>query len=232
MSDSHSTPPPPLSLRQILPGAIGLIIFVTALTLGVNAIGVERLQKWITDAGVFAPLIYILIKALTYIFAPLTSGPIQLVAGTLFANVWLGVLYTLIGEVIGGSINFWLARRFGRPLVLRLAGEKNMAQIDQFYQQRMGGWRSLALARLLLFSLWDFLSYAAGLAPVTFRAYVGVSIIIGFIPTFFFVWLGTQAIDNPALLPLAYLLVGLAIAAAFLLEKPLMRWLQARKKNL
>lgn len=222
---AEATPPSsPLPLRQIVLGAVGVIIFITALTLGMNAIGIEKLQAFIADAGIFAPLAYIFIKTLTYIFAPLTSGPIQMMSGTLFNDIWLGVIYTLIGEVMGGSISFLLARRFGRPLVVRMVGASNIARIDEFYQQRLGGWRSLAVARLVLFSVWDFVSYAAGLAPVTFRAYVLVSIIVGAIPTFFTVLFGTYAIENPALLPLGYGLVGLGIAAAVLLEKLIARW--------
>jgi len=199
----------PRPTREILLGGLGFIIFLTLLVLGMNAIGKENLQQMIEDAGIFAPLLYIFIKAITYIFAPLTSGPIQAAAGTLFGSIELGVLYTLIGEVIGGSISFWIARRFGRPVVLRFVGNEGMKQVDDFYQNRMGGWVSLAVARLVLFSVWDFLSYAAGLAkPVKFSTYLWVSIILGSLPTWFFVWLGNQAMENQTNLFLVYGLVA------------------------
>lgn len=210
----------PLSIRQILMAGLGFTIFLTVLTVGINAIGVENLQQFIVDAGPLAPLVYILIKAATYVFAPLTSGPIQVIAGTIFGNVWLGVLYTLIGEVIGGSISFWIARKLGRPVVERFVGESGMRQVDNFYQNQLGGWKSLAVARVVLFSLWDFLSYAAGLAKsVRFTSYVAVSAILGVIPTFAFVWIGERAVGDSSALIWIYGLVAVLILVPVLLRK-------------
>jgi uncharacterized membrane protein YdjX (TVP38/TMEM64 family) len=214
-------------IREMLLAGLGFIAFLTILVLGMNAIGKETLQKWISDAGIFAPLVYIAIKALTYIFAPLSSGPIQAVAGTLFGSVELGVLYTLIGEVLGGSISFWIARRFGRPVVLRFVGKEGMKQVDDFYQNRMGGWISLAVARILLFGVWDFLSYAAGLSKsVKFSHYLAVSVILGFFPTWFFVWLGNQAMQDQTSLFLVYGLVAVLLILPLLAYKQI-AWLLA-----
>jgi uncharacterized membrane protein YdjX (TVP38/TMEM64 family) len=139
----------------------------------------------------------------------------------------LGVLYTLIGEVIGGSVSFWIARRFGRPIVVRLVGQKNMRQVDSFYENQLGGWYSLAVARLVLFSVWDFLSYAAGLAKtVSFRAYFLVSVILGFIPTLFFVWIGNTAVEDTSALIWVYVLVGGLIVLPVIFRKQVMRLLQ------
>jgi uncharacterized membrane protein YdjX (TVP38/TMEM64 family) len=213
-------------IRELILGGLGFIAFLTILVLGMNAIGKETLQKWIEDAGIFAPLMYIAIKALTYIFAPLTSGPIQAAAGTLFGSVELGVLYTLIGEVLGGSISFWVARRFGRPVVMRFVGKEGMKQVDEFYENRMGGWISLAVARLLLFSVWDFLSYAAGLSKsIKFSHYLAVSIILGFFPTYLFVWIGSQAMENQTNLFWVYGLVAVLVLLPFAAHKPIARLL-------
>ncbi len=217
--------PPPV--RQILIGGVGFLLFLTLLTFGINAIGVETIQTTIRESGAFAPLLYMGIKALTYIFAPLTSGPIQVVAGTLFDSLWLGVLYTLIGEVVGGSISFWIARRFGRPAVERFVGEDNMQRVDSFYREQLGGVASLAVARIILFSLWDFLSYAAGLArPISFRAYLLVSAVLGFFPTFFFVWIGNRAVMDTSSLLLIYGLVAVLILLPVLFRQQIARLLQ------
>ncbi len=210
----------PRPIRELLIGGFGFIAFLTIMVFAINAVGVENLQRFIEEAGPWAPLIYISMKAATYVFAPLTSGPIQVVAGTLFGNIWLGVLYTLIGEVIGGSISFWIARRFGRSFIRRFVGEAGMNQIDDFYKRRMGGWVSLAVARIILFSVWDFLSYAAGLGEaVRFRSYVLISIFFGALPTVFFVWIGTQALEDSRSLLLIYGLVAAMILIPVLARK-------------
>lgn len=222
--DDFITEPPkklkPRSIRDLLIGGIGFLVFFTAVIIGMNMIGTDNLRQLIVDAGPLAPIIYIVLKAVTYVFAPLTSGPIQVMAGTLFGNVWLGVLYTLIGEVLGGSISFWLARSFGRPLVARLVGAEGMQQVEQFYQNRLGGWISLAVARIVLFSVWDFLSYAAGLAEsVRFRSYFLVSVIFGALPTFFFVWTGTAALQDSRALVMIYVIVAIFILIPIVLRK-------------
>lgn len=215
--------------REFILGALAFVVFITLITLLLNAVGVERLQATIEEAGPLAPLAYIVLKALTYIFAPLTSGPIQVFAGALFDNIWLGVLYTLIGETIGGSISFLIARHFGRPVVARIVGAKGMQQVDTFSERYLSSWVSLSLARLLLFSFWDFLSYGAGLVNIRFTSYVLVSFIVGAIPTALFVALGSTLVDNPsALLPL-YVALGVVIVASVLLRKPILRLLDRGK---
>lgn len=206
-------------LRELIVGGIGFVVFVTVLTFVMNWVGIPQLQAFIKEAGALAPLAYIVLKALTYVFAPLTSGPVQVIAGTLFDSVWLGVLYTLIGEVIGGSISFFIARRFGRPMVSRMVGTSGMAQIDDFINNRLGGWQSLALARLVLFSLWDFISYGVGLTTIRYRTYLWVSIVIGSIPTLAFVWLGDSVLSDASALIWVYGLVALLILVPALFHK-------------
>lgn len=224
---------PRLSRRRLLElgaAALGFIAFIAVITAFIQSVGVPELQRFIKDAGPLAPLAYIVMKALTYVFAPLTSGPIQVFAGTLFGNVWLGVLYTLIGETIGGSISFWIARRFGRPRVAKFVGAEGMKQVDEFYHNRLGGWMPLAVARLVLFSFWDFLSYAAGLAPVSFRAYVFVSLVFGAIPTFVFVWLGERFVNDNGVLLLSYALLVVLTVLPLLLMRPISRLLENLSK--
>jgi len=236
-------------IRELIVAGMAFLVFLAVVTIAINAIGLEQIQTFIEEAGPLGPLAYIGLKAATYIFAPLTSGPIQVVAGAIFGNVWLGVLYTLIGEVLGGSVSFWLARRYGRPVVRRLVGAQGMRRVDEFYETRMGGWRSLAVARIVLFSFWDFLSYAAGLAPVRFVlfsfwdflsyaaglapvrfiSYVLVSAIMGFFPTFFFVALGNSVIVDGASLIVIYGLVAVLIALPLLFYRSIGRWLGGRR---
>jgi uncharacterized membrane protein YdjX (TVP38/TMEM64 family) len=222
-------------IREIIIGGVGFLVFMTLLVIGIDAIGVDNLQQIIRDAGALAPLLYIGLKAVTYVFAPLTSGPIQVLAGTLFDSLWLGILYTLIGEVIGGSINFWIARRWGRRVVLYLVGKDGIAEIESFYKGRLDSWTSLAVARLVLFSVWDFLSYALGLAKsVRFSTYIFVSTVFGFFPTFAFVWMGTTAINDNRAMLLIYAFVAILILIPVFARRQindLLLWASGRKKK-
>ncbi|MEO8394019.1 MAG: VTT domain-containing protein [Chloroflexota bacterium] len=212
------------SLRALIPGLVGFIVITAALIIGINAIGLDRIRDGIASAGAFAPLIYIAIKVVTYVVAPLSSGPLQLFSGVLFGLI-PGTLYTLIGEVIGGSINFWLARRFGRPVVERLVGEDNLPRVDSFVSQIVD-WKTLLYARLFLFSFYDFISYAVGFSTLNFRIYLIISALAGFVPTFIASLIGTSMTSERGSLLLIYGLVAIASVIPLLFQKRIRHFLR------
>lgn len=212
------------SLRALLPGLIVFGVVIAALTLGINAIGLERIRAIIDSAGVFAPLVYIAVKVVTFVVAPLSSGPIQLFSGVLFGLI-PGTIYTLLGEVIGGSINFWLARRFGRPVVERVVGRDDMPRIDRFIRQIVD-WKTLLYARLFLFSIYDFISYAVGFSSLSFRTYLIISAVAGVVPTFIAALLGTTLTEENSGLLLVYALIGVASIVPLVFQKRIRRWLK------
>ena len=184
-----------LSLRSVIIGVVLFVVISIGMIALLEAVGVERVQGYIEQAGPWGPLAYIGLKIVTNVVAPLSSGPVQLSSGVLF-GLWPGVLYSLLGEVIGGTINFLLARRFGRPIVQRFVGQGGLQRIDEFTAQ-LGGWRALLYGRLFLFSFYDFISYAAGFTrAITLRQYVLVSLTGGFVPSFLNVAVGVMLIDN------------------------------------
>ncbi len=208
---------PDISLRAAALGIVAFVVVTLVLIVAIEQIGVERIQAFVQSAGPFAPLLYIALKATTYVFAPLSSGPVQLVSGTIFGLGW-GTVYTLIGEVAGGSISFWIGRKLGRLVVVRFVGQDGMARVDRFTTQ-LGGWRALAYARLFLFALYDFISYAAGLTTaITFRQYVLVSTLLGAIPTFLFVAVGASLAGDRRLIPVIYVGIGVLSVVPFLVR--------------
>ena len=173
------------STRSLVIGAIGFLALLTALYLLVQSIGGEELAQMVEGAGIWGPVVYIAIKALTFTFAPLSAGPIQFASGILF-GVIPGTLYSVLGEVIGGAVNVMIARQLGRRIVKRFVGEAALARIDDFYERHLDDWKSLLAARLLLFSVYDFISYAVGLGHIRLTVYIGVSFIGGLIPDLYF----------------------------------------------
>lgn len=214
-------------LRSLLPGAIGFVLVTGGLLLALHFIGLDQLRAWIDEAGPLAPLVYMLIKIVTYVVAPLSSGPLQLSAGVLFGLV-PGVLYTLLSEVIAGSINFWLARRFGRPVVERLVGADDMPRVDHFVTGIVD-WKTLVYARIFLASFFDFISYAVGFSRLPFRTFLLVAIFAGILPTALPVFLGTSlTVYSLNLLPI-YALLALVSVVPLLFQKRIRRWLRLDK---
>jgi uncharacterized membrane protein YdjX (TVP38/TMEM64 family) len=82
-------------------------------------------------------------------------------------------------------------------------GQQGISHIDGFYRQ-LGGWRALLLARLFLSSVYDFISYAAGLTSLAFRRYFIITAIGGVVPTRLFVAIGASVAETRWMLLLAY----------------------------
>jgi len=193
-----------LSTHTLVIGGLGFLALLTVLYLFVQSIGGDEPALMVERAGIWGPLVYIAIKALTFTFAPLSAGPIQFASGILFGVV-PGTLYSVLGEVIGGSVNVLIARLLGRRIVKRFVGAAAMARIDEFYQRHLDDWKSLLAARLLLFSVYDFISYAVGLGHIRLTVYIAVSFIGGLIPTYIFVAIGSEAAQNQDILLFFYI---------------------------
>ena len=80
-----------ISTRKLLAGGAAFAALAAAFAITIEAVGVQTIQDQIARAGVFAPLAYIAIKIVTYVVAPLSSGPIQLSSGILF-GLWPGTV--------------------------------------------------------------------------------------------------------------------------------------------
>lgn len=213
-----------ISLKTLLIGFASFIILTLLLTFAIEAIGAERLRALVADAGTFAPLLYLVIRAVTFIIAPLSSGPLGFSAGVLF-GLWPGLLLTLAGEVIGGSANFWIARRFGRGVVTRFVGREGMGKVERFYEQASHP-LMLVYARLFLFAIYDFISYAAGLTNLKYRHYLLVTVVAGLAPTGIAVGIGASLTGNPEQLIVLYIALAVIFTATFLLYGRVRRWLK------
>ncbi len=193
-------------------GVLSLIGFTLA-TLGLlEAVGgLARFQELVTRAGPAAPLAYILLKAITTVLAPLSGTPLRVTSGALF-GLWQGVLYTLIADVLGGSISFWISRLYGRRFLRWFIGSRAVTSLDDL-SQHTGGWRALLFVRLVIPAIYNYVSYAAGLTNLPFRQYAAVTALGGVIPTSFVVAIGAGITADPTTLVLTYgALVVVAVA--------------------
>lgn len=220
-----------VSTRALAASGLGFLALMTLLYLLVQQVGSAELAALVQDAGVWGPVVYIAIKALTFTFAPLSAGPIQFASGILFGIV-PGTLYSVLGEVIGGSLNVMIARLLGRRIVKRFVGEAALARVDEFYERHLDDWKSLLAARLLLFSVYDFISYAVGLGHIGLSVYVVVSFIGGLLPTYIFVAIGNEAAQNQDILLLLYIGAALLFALWLLFRRQISQlWANLQSKT-
>ena len=221
-SQTIPAPPSELSTRALVIGGLGFLALLTALYLLVQSFGSAELESMVKDAGIWGPVVYIAIKALTFTLAPLSAGPIQFASGILFGII-PGTLYSVLGEVIGGAVNVLIARLLGRRVVRRFVGDQAMRRIDDLSERYLEDWRALFAARLLLFSVYDFISYAVGFGKIRLSVYLAVSFIGGVIPTYIFVLIGGQAAQNEDVLLMFYGGAALVFVAWLVFRVPLTR---------
>lgn len=176
-----------------------LIIAVTAFTVATMIIvelagGPSAFRSFIENAGAWTPLVFVLLKAATYVIAPLSGTSIKLASGALF-GVWEGLLLSILGDTLGSALNYWIARLFGRAGIAKFAGKKSLNQVDHV-MSRVATWQILLAARFVLSFMYDFISYAAGLAKFKFGQFVTVSALGGIPISLLYALLGDAAIES------------------------------------
>lgn len=188
---------------------IGVLVVLT-LVVGLPLFGGgERLRELVEQTGAWSPVVYVAAKAAATVVAPFSGIPLKAASGALFGFTG-GIFYSVLGDVIGGCVCFWGARMLGRDIVERLAGERGLDRIDEF-ACHSGGWRAVLFGRLALSSVYNLVSYGAGLTKLPFRQYLAVTFFGGILHTSFVVLLGASAVMDWRLRLAAY--AGIAALA-------------------
>jgi len=140
---------------------------------------VEDVREWIRDLGPWGPVLLITVLAVAMVFAPIPNPPFMIAAGIAWGT-FLGVVYSIIGQLVGSVIIFIISRKFGRRFIPKLIGEEGAKRVDQLARQ-MGPqvvfwWRMMPIS-------FDFAAYAAGLTGMSFRLFVTLVFVGSIVPT-------------------------------------------------
>lgn len=204
------------SAREIVFKLLALAGVIAALYFFFRVVDIAEIQLHIKEAGVWAPLILIAAKASTIVIAPLTGSPLYPIAGALF-GFWQGFFLLIIGDMVGGSIAFWLSRFFGRGLAERLLGSGNEGLMSKALEM-MGSVRGFFLARLGFITFPEVPAYAAGLSRIPFIPFLLIYTVVGAFPTAVTTGIGaflTQ--DNNSYVFTAVLILGGVVSAISIL---------------
>lgn len=79
------------------------------------------------------------------------------------------VIFYFGNTLIAPTTDFWIARRWGRPAVAKLAGQRALVEIDKFVA--LTGWKALLILRLFGGVFFDSVSYAVGLTQMSFKTF-------------------------------------------------------------
>ena len=171
-----------------------------------------RVRAWVERLGFWGPAGIAALELVQTLAAPIPGMAIEAASGYLFGP-WPGALYAMVGIVAGSGLNFFLARRFGRPLLGRWLAPPSLARLDDLV--RRGG--SLFFFLLWLFPLVpdDLVCLAAGLTSMPSGRFL-LLMTVGRLPGILIsTWMGAS---TARLSPggWAGLLIALALAAVVL----------------
>ena len=170
---------------------------------------------WVNSFGIFGPLAYILAQILQMVIAPIPGQVITATGGYLFG--WWGILWTLIGTAIGGFIVFWLARKFGRPLIEKFFKKSSISKFEFIFNKN---------ATFIIFIIFllpglpdDLICFMAGLTKVPIRTLV-IILLLGHLPSIIVTNYIGAGLDDANLAPVVIVtIVVVIIFALFIWQK-------------
>jgi uncharacterized membrane protein YdjX (TVP38/TMEM64 family) len=183
---------------------IGIELFVPSVTDG------EWLAAGLESLGWYAPLVFVALQTAQVIVAPIPGQLLAGVGGLLFGTL-AGAGYSMVGVLLGSTVVFWLARRYGRTYVESVMTASALDRWDRFV--RRSGVAGLFF--LFLFPTFpdDLLCFVAGLSDIRLRTFL-LLVGVGRAPSFLLVaYTGTE-IGDGALLKAGSITLGLVLVSA------------------
>jgi len=129
----------------------------------------ERMRTWIEGYGFWAPVAFMLLQIAQVVIAPIPGNVTTIVGGVLF-GFWVSVSISIVAIFIGSMICFWLAKAYGRPLVIKMVKEET---VDK-YLHELSSRQRIALILIFLFPFFpdDTICLIAGLTPIKTREFI------------------------------------------------------------
>lgn len=131
------------------------------------------MEHMISGLGIFGPLLFTLLQ-IVQVVIPIIPGGVSCLAGVVLFGAWKGFACNYIGICIGSFAAFALSKSCGRPLLLKLFGQKQLDKYDGWTKDKERFDRIFALAIFLPVAPDDFLCYLAGTTAMSWRRFVTI----------------------------------------------------------
>ena len=174
----------------------------------------QAMREYIAAYGHLAPVISALLMIFQSVAAPLPAFLITFANGLLF-GVWWGAALSWSSAMLGAALCFFIARYFGRPVVVKLVSEPAIASSDRFFDRY--GKHAVLIARLVPIISFDVISYGSGLTGMGFLGF-WLATGIGQLPaTILYSYLGDEATGTIKILFWAFgIVIAISIVTALI----------------
>lgn len=163
---------------KILELSLTLLLIAGAIWL-INRVGIEQIKNNVAQFGIWTPFIIMLLRLFCIVVPVFPGTPYAILAGALYGFAQ-GLLIIAIADFLACSINFFIARRYGREVVQRLVGKRFMDKLDFWSKKYLGG-NFFLLTGAMMSIFFDYISYGAGLCRVSWQRFssaLGLSIVL------------------------------------------------------
>jgi uncharacterized membrane protein YdjX (TVP38/TMEM64 family) len=174
---------------KVFPAIVFLLVIGASLTLFIYPEPIYDILIWVIEsfqAGGL-PLLFgmMIIQALAI---PIPSELVLIAGGLAFAFPF-GWIVGALGSIVAALISFYISKKGGRSLAIKLVGENGIRLADNWFN-RWGSWAVL-LGRFAPFIPFDAISYGAGLTTMKLKSFL-IPTVIGTLPrTLFYTSLGS-----------------------------------------
>ena len=163
--------------KKVITALLVIILLVISTRAAFDA-GYDSFVTSVQSQGIKGKIIYVAYNILSVVILTLPIIPVWPIVHSAF-GLKEAIFLTYIGMLSGGLINFYLARRFGKPFVKKLLGEKTYQEIDNLIELEDA--RVFLLLRLLVNNFYDSISYLAGFSDISTKVYILITTLASFI---------------------------------------------------
>lgn len=157
-------------------GFIVLLLVLVKIFFSQQFDSVESVQEYMKGFGIAGPLVLLLFQALQVVI-PIVPGQLGCAAGAIAFGTMPGFWCNYIGVSLGSIAAYFLARRYGKDIVLAMFSEKQYAKWSRRVEASKSYDRFLFLATILPMFPDDLLCYFSGLMKMDSKKFIWIIIL-------------------------------------------------------
>lgn len=158
-------------------------------------------------------VIFVVLNIFEVIIAPVPGLILNVAGGWIFGPFW-GSILVLIGNIIGASVCYYLARYIGSDYFEIIIGKKKLKKFNRYLNEY--GPFVIFILRLNPLTSTDIFSYLAGLVNMKYKSFI-ISTTLGLLPLVFALsYFGDYFIDGSVLFRLVFFIVTIFYLSLFL----------------
>ncbi len=156
---------------RVIPLALvlGALVALFALT---GSLSSDRVRGWFDGYGAAGPIVFVCASSLLTV--ALFPGPLLAGASGLLFGTALGTPVSIAAATLGASLAFSLSRWWAHDAVARIGGRRVVA-VRGWIARR--GFVAVLYARIAPAVPYNLVNYAAGLSPVSLRAFAAATML-------------------------------------------------------